>query len=156
MAGTWQKVAAGKSQTIEMDMLSVSRSATSATAWSRVRLDRNVGDAGGSYDSIRALIQYDCTARRFTTLRRAYFNGDTPLREEEVSRQRANKVEVGSIDERLLSLACVAATKSELPAGPEPALKSRQRRFRLSKRLNGPRRCTPICVRWRLPKRRPS
>ncbi|MCF8150285.1 MAG: carbonic anhydrase family protein [Sulfuritalea sp.] len=116
VAGGWQKVAAGKNETIEMDMLSVSRSAASATAWSRIRLDRNVSDASGSYDSIRALIQYDCAGRRFTTLRRAYFNSDTPLRDEEVSRQRANRVEVGSVDERLLSLACVAVTKGGLPA----------------------------------------
>jgi hypothetical protein len=53
--------------------------------------------------------------RRFTTLRRAYFHGDTLVREESVSRQRANKVQVGSIDERLLSEVCSAYAGVEEP-----------------------------------------
>ncbi|MBI5790335.1 MAG: carbonic anhydrase family protein [Rhodocyclales bacterium] len=88
-----------------------------ATAWSRIILDRAVKDPGGNYDAIHALNLYDCKSRRFTTQRRAYFNGDTQVREEEVARQRANAVAVGSIDERLFNVACraVVAGKPALP-----------------------------------------
>jgi carbonic anhydrase len=109
LASTWHKVIAGKNETIEIDKARIASSGAGATAWSRVRLDREINDAGGAYDTIQAQNLYDCTARRFTTLRRAYFHGDTLVREDVVSRQRANSVEVGSIDERLFSVACRAA-----------------------------------------------
>jgi carbonic anhydrase len=114
-ASSWQSVIAGKSENIDIDKASIARAAQGVTAWSRVKLDREVRDAGGSYDAIQAQNLYDCSARRFTTLRRAYFNGDTLVREDVVSRQRANTVEVGSIDERLLNFAC-RADKGEATA----------------------------------------
>lgn len=120
-AGSWQAVIAGKTETIEIDKASIARTASGATAWSRVTLDREVKDAGGAYDAIRAQNFYDCAARRFTTLRRAFFNGDTLVREDLVSRQRANAVEAGSIDERLFSLACRATASGEAPARADAA-----------------------------------
>ena len=116
LASQWQGVISGRSETIEIDRASVMPAAGGATAWSRIILDRAVKDPGGSYDAIHALNLYDCKSRRFTTQRRAYFNGDTQVREEEVARQRANTVAVGSIDERLFNVACraVAAGKPVL------------------------------------------
>ncbi|MCX7166853.1 MAG: carbonic anhydrase family protein [Rhodocyclales bacterium] len=122
-AGSWQTVIAGKTETIAIDKASIARADSGATAWSRITLDREVREAGGTYDSIQAQNLYDCTARRFTTLRRAYFNGDTLLREDVVSRQRANAVESGSIDERLFNLACRAAV-GELPARADAATRA--------------------------------
>jgi hypothetical protein len=54
---------------------------------------------------------------RFTTLRRAYFLGDRLVREEEVARRRANPVQAGSLDERLMKLALP-------PSGHEPSATS--------------------------------
>ncbi len=117
LASQWQGVISGRSETIEIDRASVMPAAGGATAWSRIILDRAVKDPGGSYDAIHALNLYDCKSRRFTTQRRAYFNGDTQVREEEVARQRANTVAVGSIDERLFNVACrVIAGKPALPS----------------------------------------
>jgi carbonic anhydrase len=121
IAGSWRKVVAGKSESIEIDTASIARADSGATAWSRVILDRPAMDAGGAFDTIHAQNLYDCSARRFTTLRRAYFNGDTLVREDVVSRQRANAVQVGSIDERLLNLACRVVATSETPASADTA-----------------------------------
>lgn len=117
VAGSWQPVTAGKSESIEMDVASVIHNSSGVTAWSQIRLERKVGDAAVGYDVIRAQNSYDCKTRRFTTLRRAYLNGSTVFREEVVSRQRANTVEIGSIDERLFNLACMATTADNSPAG---------------------------------------
>lgn len=118
LAGQWQGVISGRSETIEIDRASIVPADGGATAWSRIVLGRAVKDPGGTYDAIHALNLYDCKSRRFTTQRRAYFNGDTQVREEEVARQRANTVAVGSIDERLFNVACraVAAGKPALPS----------------------------------------
>ena len=115
-AGEWQRVLAGKTETIEIDKARISRGASGTTGWSRILLGREVNDPGGAYNAIHAENLYDCDGRRFTTLRRAYFNGDTLVRQEAASRQRANGVQVGSIDERLLNEACGASTGSE-PVG---------------------------------------
>ncbi len=114
-AADWHKVISGKTETIEIDKAHVSRGTGGTTAWSRINLGREVNDPAGAYDSIHAQNLYDCDAHRFTTLRRAYFKGDTLVREESVARQRANRAEVGSIDERLLNEACRARTISEAP-----------------------------------------
>jgi len=114
-AANWQGVIAGQNETIEIDKARISRSGGGITGWSRIILGRSVNDPGGVYNEIHAQNLYDCDGRRFTTLRRAYFNGDTLVREESVSRQRANKIQIGSIDERLLNEACGAHAGVEEP-----------------------------------------
>ena len=120
-AADWQRVIAGKTETVELDKARISRGAGGTTGWSRILLGRDVNDPGGAYDAIHAQNLYDCDGRRFTTLRRAYFHGDTLVREESVSRQRANSVQVGSIDERLLNEACRARTIGEAAAVADAA-----------------------------------
>ncbi|MDP2825109.1 MAG: carbonic anhydrase family protein [Sulfuritalea sp.] len=120
-AADWQAVIAGKTETIEIDKARISRGGSGTTGWSRIILGRDVSDPGGAYNAIHAQNLYDCEGRRFTTLRRAYFNGDTLVREESVSRQRANGVQVGSIDERLLNEACRARTIGEAAGVAEAA-----------------------------------
>jgi carbonic anhydrase len=120
-AADWQSVITGKTETIEIDKARISRGASGTTGWSRIILGREVNDPGGVYNAIHAQNLYDCGGRRFTTLRRAYFNGDTLVREESVTRQRANNVQIGSIDERLLNEACRPRTISEAAGVAEAA-----------------------------------
>lgn len=102
----WIAVPAGTGDAVELDHDSIKPDSAGIRAWSRVRLGREVKDGAGSYDSIRAENLYDCAQRRFTTLRRAYFLADGLVREEDVARRRANPAQPGSLDDRLLSLAC--------------------------------------------------
>lgn len=120
-ASTWQKVIAGKYETVEIDKTRIVRTGDGVTAWSRIALDRAARDAGGAYNIIQAQILYDCAGRRFTTVRRVYFDGDTLVREDAVARQRANTVEVGSIDERLFNAACrvTASRETGVPAASD-------------------------------------
>ena len=111
--GQWQAVRTGKSETIEIDKARIVRGWKGTTAWSRVNLGQEVADMSGTYNAIEALNLYDCGGRKFTTLRRAYFNGDTLVREEGVARKRANSIQVGSIDERLFNEACKPRTVTE-------------------------------------------
>lgn len=108
-ASSWHAIHTGASETVEIDRASIARGYDGVTAWSRVRLGWAVAASGGGYDTIRARNLYDCGKRRFTTLRRAYYLGDSPVREEDVTRRRANTVQVGSLDERLLGVACKVA-----------------------------------------------
>jgi carbonic anhydrase len=125
-AANWQTVIAGKTETIEIDKTRISRGTSGTTGWSRIVLGREVNDPGGVYNAIHAQNLYDCDGRRFTTLKRVYFNGDTQVREEAVSRQRANSVQAGSIDERLLNEACRPRTISEAAGIAEAAGRAAQ------------------------------
>lgn len=117
LAANWQNVVAGKSETIEIDKGSIAPADSGATAWSRIKLDRIASASGAAFDTIHAQNLYDCKARRFTTLRRAYFNGDVLVSEDTVARRRANTVVVGSIDERLFNVACqTVANRDASPA----------------------------------------
>ncbi len=119
-ASSWRAVHAGASETVEIDRASIVRGFDGVTAWSRVRLEREVVANGGNYDTIGAQNQYDCGQRRFTTLRRAYFLGDRRVREEDAARRRAIAVQPGSLDERLLLVACGNPdTESRTAAAPE-------------------------------------
>ena len=120
-AANWKAVVTGKYEIIEIDKSRIAKSGSSVTGWSRIKLERDVNDPGGVYNAIHAQNQYDCDGRRFTTLQRAYYNGEQMVREEAVSRQRANNVVPGSIDERLLNEACRASTISEAPGIAETA-----------------------------------
>lgn len=115
--GDWQTIIAGKSETIDINRASIERTSSGTTAWSRVILDRPVNDVGGAYDAMQVQNFYDCAARRFTILRRAYFRGDTLVREDVVSRQRPNAIEVGSLDERIFNVACATIASGSANAG---------------------------------------
>ncbi|HEY8856608.1 MAG TPA: carbonic anhydrase family protein [Rugosibacter sp.] len=115
--GDWQTIISGKSETIDINKASIERTSSGTTAWSRVILDRPVNDVGGAYDTMQAQNFYDCAARRFTILRRAYFRGDTLVREDVVSRQRPNAIEIGSLDERIFNVACATIASGSANAG---------------------------------------
>jgi carbonic anhydrase len=122
----WQPVVSGKTETIEIDKSRIARESGGTTAWSRITLGQSVPDMSGAYNAIEAQNLYDCEAGRFTTLRRVYFNGDTRVREEGVTRKRANRTQVGSIDERLLNEACRLRTVSEAKKVAEEAARAMQ------------------------------
>lgn len=103
----WTVVHAG-ADVVEIDRDGIRQDSVGVRAWSRIRLEREARGAAGNYDSIRAENLYDCEQRRFTTLRRAYYQSGGLVREEEVARRRANPVQPGSLDERLMKLACQA------------------------------------------------
>ncbi len=119
-ADSWRTVHAGTQETVAIDRASIASDSDGVTAWSRVRLERTVAAGSSSYDTIRAQNLYDCGQRRFTTLRRAYFLGDNLVREEEVSRRRANVVQVGSLDERLMGVACQNQETGARAGGRQP------------------------------------
>lgn len=102
----WQIIAEGSLETIAIDKSRITKAWGGTTAWSRVNLGRVVPDQAGAYNAIEAQNLYDCSAGRYTTLRRAYYHGETLVREEAVVRKRSNAVLAGSIDERLLNEAC--------------------------------------------------
>jgi carbonic anhydrase len=102
---TWLTVYDGNAERVAVDLARIESSIGSVAAWSRVDLGRPVRDVVGGYDNIRVLNAYACAARRFTTLRRAYFRGDTLLRELPTRRQRQT-IETGSLEEKVFNVAC--------------------------------------------------
>jgi carbonic anhydrase len=120
-AANWQSVVSGKAETIEIDKSRIARGTSGTTAWSRIKLGQSVPDQAGAYNTIEAQNLYNCESGSFTTLRRVYFNGATQVREEAVTRKRANQAEVGSIDARLLNEACRLRTVGEAQRVAEEA-----------------------------------
>jgi carbonic anhydrase len=112
----WQTVLAASpgssDERIEVDKSRIERGFGTAKAWSRISLGREVADISGPYNAIEALNSYDCEKRLFITQRRVYFKDSAVIREEAAVRQKANTVQVGSIDERLFNEACKPRTVS--------------------------------------------
>lgn len=109
-AANWQTIVTSQHETVAIDTSRIARGGSGTTAWSRINLGQAVPDQAGAYDAIEAQNLYDCSAGNFTTLRRSYFKGSTLVRDEAVSRQRANRVVAGSVDQRLLNEACKPRT----------------------------------------------
>ena len=103
---TWLTVHDGNAERVAVDLARVETSANGVAAWSRIDLGRLVGEAADGYDNIQALNAYDCAARRFITLRRAYFRGDTLVRELPPPRRQRNVVAIGSLEEKVFNVAC--------------------------------------------------
>jgi carbonic anhydrase len=120
--GQWVAVDSGGRESVALDRASIAGDAGEVLAWSRIRLERVVRDAGGDYDGIHAQNRYDCAGRRFTTLERAYFLGDRKLRSEPVASRRSQAAQAGSLDARLLDIACGQPPASPAAGGlPERA-----------------------------------
>jgi carbonic anhydrase len=119
--GAWQIVLADQQERIALDTTRVMHSAQGITAWSRISLGREVADPAGRYNMIEAENLYDCAGGKFTTLRRVYLRNGTPVREESAVRERAVRVQPGSIDERLHGIACVTPATASLNPAPAGA-----------------------------------
>jgi carbonic anhydrase len=105
-AASWLTVYDGNAERVAVDVARIESGANGVAAWSRIDLGRLVGDAMGGYDNIQALNAYDCAARRFTTLRRAYFRGNALVRELPPPRRQRNVVYSGSLEEKVFNVAC--------------------------------------------------
>lgn len=103
---SWLTVHDSNAERVAVDLARIETSAGGVAAWSRTDLGRLVGEAADAYDNIQALNAYDCAARRFITLRRAYFRGDTLVRELPPPRRQRNIVDIGSLEEKVFNVAC--------------------------------------------------
>ena len=105
-AAEWRAVAARGVERVDIDAARIMRTAEGVTvAWSRLALGRELSDDGGSYTAIHAMNRYDCAGGRFATLKRIYFNGDKPVREESIRQPREIRA-AGGVEARLLAEAC--------------------------------------------------
>ena len=117
----WLVVAQGPHERIEIDTSRIARARNGTVAWSRIQLGQSVNDPAGRYDIIEAQNLYDCDGGKFTTLKRAYFRGETKVREEAALRDKANRIAPGSIDDRLWQEACRPRTAGDAQAVAELA-----------------------------------
>ncbi|MBI5923088.1 MAG: carbonic anhydrase family protein [Betaproteobacteria bacterium] len=77
-------------------------------AWSRLIFGREVqiGDSSLSYSAVEALNRYDCTSRRFATVKRIYLSGTKGVKQESVDSPVEIQAAPDSIDDKLLKEAC--------------------------------------------------
>lgn len=109
-AAKWQTIARQAGERIEIDKTRIARVGDGQTlAWSRLVLDQELKVDGKPYTVLEALNRYDCTARRFTTVKRVYLQAGTPVKEETVSSWRSMLAERRSVDEDLLTRSMQAA-----------------------------------------------
>jgi carbonic anhydrase len=114
LAADWQQVAAAGGERVEIDKARIMRNGPGRTvAWTRLVLGRELKDAGGSYTAVQAMNRYECEGAKFTTLRRIYMKGDTPVREEKISSPKEVAAVAGSLDGKLLTEACKLRTVGE-------------------------------------------
>jgi len=114
-AAKWQTIARQAGERIEIDKTRIARVGDGQTlAWSRLVLDQELKVDGKPYTVLEALNRYDCTARRFTTVKRVYLQAGTPVKEETVSSWRSMLAERRSVDEDLLTEVCKPRTVGEM------------------------------------------
>ncbi len=114
-AAKWHTVASQDGERIQIDKARIARVGEGQTmAWSRLILNRELAVGGKHYTSIEALNRYDCSQRRFTTVKRIYLQGVEPVQEERVSTPRQMSIDTGSVDEKLLVEACKLRTVGEM------------------------------------------
>ena len=113
-AATWEPVAEAKGERVDIDKSSILRTAAGkTTAWTRLQLGREVTEGGVSYSTVEALNRYDCTTRRYATVKRVYLRSDKAVREETVASPKEISIQDGSVDDLLMTMACKARTVGE-------------------------------------------
>ena len=109
-AANWQIILSETGRKMEIDRASIRPTEGDKTlAWARIVFDKPMADtqSGGSYRVIEALNRYDCKTRSFTTLKRVYRKDEQErLREEENDNPAELPVRSGSLDEKVLKIAC--------------------------------------------------
>ena len=107
---TWQVVFTEAGRRMEVDRASVKKEPSGKMlAWGRVIFERPVPDAvsGSGYRVLEALNRYDCNTRSFATVKRVYRKDEqTLLREEESQTQSELPVRTGTLDDKILRIAC--------------------------------------------------
>lgn len=109
-AANWQMILSDAGRKMEIDRASIRPTeGAKILAWARIVFEQPMADArsGGSYRVIEALNRYDCKTRSFTTLKRVYRKDEHErLREEENDSPVELPVRSGSLDEKVLKIAC--------------------------------------------------
>jgi carbonic anhydrase len=106
----WQVIFTEAGRRMEVDRASVKKEANGKTlAWGRVIFEKPVPDAvsGSGYRVLEALNRYDCNTRSFATVKRVYRKDEeTLLREEDSKTQSELPVRTGTLDDKVLRIAC--------------------------------------------------
>jgi carbonic anhydrase len=106
----WQGIFSDQGRRMEIDRASVKKvEGGKVVAWGRILFDKAVPDnvSGSSYRVLEAQNRYDCNARTFATLKRVYRKDEnTVLRAEESSSAAELPVRSGTLDDKMLKVAC--------------------------------------------------
>lgn len=117
----WQPVphSGGSEQRVEIDRGRILRlDADRVAAWTRLTLASGLTDpeSGKAYDAVQALNHYDCTGRRFKTVKRVYMRDGRSVRVEAVASPKEIAAGMGSLDDRLLTEVCRPPAPSAIHA----------------------------------------
>jgi carbonic anhydrase len=123
----WQSIFVEGGRRMEIDRLSIKPEGDKVLAWGRIVFDRPMPDAvsGTNYRVLEALNRYDCNNRSFATLKRVYRKDESKLlREEESKSQVEMPVRTGTLDDKVLRVACrpnVAGMRQNFDAAVQQA-----------------------------------
>ena len=123
-AAKWQTVASQDGKRVDIDQARIARLAPDQSiAWTRLMLDRPMHIDELAYNRVEVLNRYDCSRQRFTTVKRVYLQDSQPVKEEVIRRgaQRQIQAQSGSVDARLLAVACKLRTLDAMQALAERA-----------------------------------
>jgi carbonic anhydrase len=122
LAANWQPIANANGEQVEIDKGRILRTAEGkTTAWTRLQLGREMTEGGVRYNAVQAMNHYDCAAKRFSTVKRVYMQGDKAVREETIAKPKEISIRTGSVDEMLLTEACKLRTVGEAQKVAEAA-----------------------------------
>ena len=114
-ASRWQTIAQQENGRIDLDKNRIARVGQGQTmAWSRLTLSQESTLDGIRYSRVEVLNRYDCTNRRFSTIKRVYLQGIEPVKEERTDATREVAALADTIDDRLLTEACKPRTVGEM------------------------------------------
>lgn len=85
------------------------------SVWSRIDMPATVDDVEGRYNRVEALNRYDCTLRRFATLKRLYLFDDTLVRAESVLTPR--EMAATGVEATIAAEVCQQAAPMKTDAG---------------------------------------
>lgn len=120
----WLTLADEANGRLELDRSRVGHGAKGEVqAWSRLSLNGEMPDASGlgRYTAIEALNSYDCSGKRYATLKRVYLRKGAVLREERITAPRTIDTVADSLDALLLGTVCKAQTFAHAKTIIEPA-----------------------------------
>ena len=126
--GPWEQIFTEAGRKMEIDPASVKKEADGKVqAWGRIVFEKPLPDAvsGNGYRVLEALNRYNCEQRTVVTIKRVYRKDETTLLREEDSKSKAElPVRSGTLDDKVLRLACKpsgVALKSQFGATVEKA-----------------------------------
>ncbi len=114
-ASQWQPIAKQENGRIELDKQRIARTGKGQSlAWGRLTLNSETTMDGIRFSRIEVLNRFDCTNRRFATVKRIYLQGIEPVKEERIDNPREIEVLANTVDDRLLTEVCKPRTVGEM------------------------------------------